>query len=277
MNLERIGCALITCDRQDFYKKSCLSLMDVCNKKNIDYVIINDGSEKLPYYPPYYLETGGKKGVAVAKNLGLKFLLERNNEHIFLMEDDVEIIDDTVFEKYIEGYKNTGISHFNYGMHGNHNKDSFGNQLIRKTIQYPNKTKIDLYPNVLGAFSYYHKSCLDAVGLLDESYHNALEHVEHTLRIIQCELHPPFRWFADIHESSKLLKDILPDHKNSKIRSEEDFQKKFLKALDLFIKQTGFSVVQGYGPPEKNYTEEECLKQLKNIWNNFQKKKSVSE
>lgn len=258
----KIGLALITCDRPEFFKKSSNSLFKLdCIK-----VVVDDGENKVETILDKIDTDKPKSGVGKAKNKALSHLLNQECEHIFLMEDDIEILDEKVFDLYINASKATGIKHFNFGLHGNHNLDYLGRPSIRTTINYPNKTRINLYANVLGAFSYYHKDVLEKVGLMDESFYNALEHVDHTYQIIKAGYHPPFRWFADVEGSKMYLKDIVPDHQQSKIRNENDFMQSFQKALDIFIKKNNFSVVQGYGPTEKIYTEKETTDKLKEIW-----------
>lgn len=265
-NKNKIGVGLITCDRPNFYQKAIDSLLKAKKDVDIEYIVIDDGKEKLPIYPENYQQTEGYNGVAVAKNLAFKFLIDRSCEHIFLMEDDIEILDKNIFDLYINAQKATGIKHFNFGLHGNHNLDYLGRPNTRKTINYPNNTRINLYPNVLGAFSYYHIDVLNDVGLMDERFYNALEHVDHTYQAIVKGYHPPFRWFADVETSRTYLKDIVPDHQQSKIRSENNFQETFQKGLDLFIEKNKFSVVSGYGPQETMYSEKETLEKLKDIW-----------
>jgi hypothetical protein len=266
----KIGCGIITCDRPEFFEKSLKSLIGLdCVK-----IVVDDGKEKIKNLNVPVLQTNTPKaGVAKAKNIALKYLMGEGCDHIFLMEDDIEIIDSNVFDAYIKTSISTGIKHFNFALHGNHNLDQTKKPVIRKTINYPDNTKVFLYPNLLGAFSYYHIDVLNDVGFMDESFYNALEHVDHTYQIIKKQYHPPFRWFADIENSDKYLKDIVPDHQQSKIRNENDFMETFKKALDVFIKKNNFSVVQGYGPNEKFYSEEECVKNLKEIWKNNQQKK----
>lgn len=266
MQKNNIGCALITCNRFDFFKKSLKSLYDASKHyENFEIVVVNDGDEILEISQVELLNTTGKQGVARAKNLGFRHLLNRGCDHIFIMEDDIEIIDSSVFQKYIEASKATGILHLNYGLHGNHNLTSFNTPHVRKTVNYPDGTKINMYSNVLGAFSYYHRSVLEEVGLMDEGYFNALEHVKHTYDIFKAGYTTPWRWFADLYDSEKYLKDIVPDHKQSVIRNE-NFQEVFQNGLDRFIEQTGFSVVQGYGPPESSMSESECMTFLKSIY-----------
>mgnify|MGYP000394719400 CR=1 FL=1 len=91
------------------------------------------------------------------------------------------------------------------------NLDQFGVSTIRKTVKYPNTDiSIDLYPNVLGAFSYYHIDTLKDAGLMDESFYNALEHVDQTYQIIKKGYHPPFRWFADIQVRHNTCPTLFP-------------------------------------------------------------------
>ena len=267
MQKNKIGVGIITCDRSDFFVKAHTSLRKALkNYPRHMIIIVNDGSDDIQ--DPQYTVciTTGKEGVGKSKNAALKHLMDNHCEHIFLMEDDIEIVDPNVFNEYIKTANATGVKHLNYALHGNHNRDGYGNPIIRKTVNYPDDTKVDLYLNLLGAFSYFHRSVLDEVGLIDEDYYNAMEHVDHTYRIIKAGYHPPFRYFADVHGSNKMLKDIVPDHQQSKIRNETNFQDTFKKGIDLFIEKQGFSVVGGYGPLEKSYTEEECIKSLKEIW-----------
>lgn len=262
MNNEKVGIGLITCDRPDFFQKSSKSISNL----KISKIVVDDGENKVDS-SIYKTETKKpKSGVANAKNIALSYLIDQGCHHIFLMEDDIEVLDEKIFELYINAQKSTGIKHFNFGLHGNHNLDYLGRPTIRTTVNYPDKTKINFYPNVLGAFSYYHIDTLKDVGLMDEKFYNALEHVDHTYQIIKKGHHPPFRWFADVEHSKTYLKDIVPDHQQSKIRNEKDFQQTFVQALDYFILKNRFSVVGGYGPQENIYSEKDCLNELKNIW-----------
>jgi hypothetical protein len=273
MEKNKIGLALITCDRLNFFEKSFKSAYSSISEfKNSEFIVINDGKEKIQKDNCNIVSTKGNEGVGKSKNIGLKYLIEKECEHIFLMEDDIEIIDSKVFELYINACEKTGIKHFNYALHGNHNLDYNRKPILRKTINYTDGIKVDLYPNVLGAFSYYHIDTLKKCGVMDESFYNALEHVDHTYHIIKEGYHPPFRWFADVHNSKNYLKDIVEDHKESKIRSEEDYHNNFLKNLNIFIEKNKFSVVNNYGPQEKFYNIQEVLDSLKEIHKNHAKK-----
>jgi len=219
MESEKIGIGVITCNRQGFFERCIRSL-----PTGHTTVVINDGK---PYaeeaYPPWVTKVTQheyNKGVGPAKNEAMKFLYEHKCDHIFLLEDDIEIVDPSVFDLYIETAKRSGIYHLNYGGHGGGNRDKDGNVVVRKTVE-TNGTKVDLYRNILGAFSYYFKGIVKHVGYMDEKFHNAWEHVDHTQQCIAKGLHPPFWWFADAHRSYDYIRDIKANHEGSEIRKDQ--------------------------------------------------------
>ena len=273
MQRNKIGVGIITCDRENFFKKAIESLTKALKEyPEHELIVINDGTTPIHSDEYQVVNTGGKIGVGRAKNYALHHLSNkiRKCEHIFLMEDDIEITNPDVFNLYIKAAQETGVKHLNFGLHGNHNLDLAKNPIKRKIINYPSNLKLALYPNILGAFSYYHIDTLHSVGVMDEQFYNALEHVDHTYQIIKAGYHPPFRWFADVDGAENYLKDIVPDHQESKIRSQEDFMKNFMENHERFMKKNGFSVLAGIGTPENEYSEEEVLQKLKEIWKSHQ-------
>lgn len=238
---DRVGVGIITYKRPEYFK-NCLASIDL--KTVDDVVVVNDGT---PYdidvtVPLIQHETN--LGVGKSKNDALKHLLDRGCDHIFLIEDDIMVQDATVFQRYISTSKSTGILHLNYSQHGLMNKHpgtDTPNARIR--IEYTPDVAVDLYPHCVGAFSYYAKRCLDAIGLFDDAFHNAFDHVEHTYRIIQANMHPPFWWFADIADSSKYLRDVPWSAATSTISSKPDHNVLMHAALDAFKRKHGVSVM----------------------------------
>jgi len=221
-----IGVGIITCNREQFFKK-CLSSIPKCDK----LVVVNDGKP----YKDYGVETiqhKKNKGVAVTKNDALKKL--KDCDYIFLIEDDIEIIRDDVFEKYIEAYQETGIEHFNFGFHGELNKQNGKPSAIIKPI---NGYKILLNKHLTGALSFFTKKCIDKVGYFDERFYNTVEHVDHTYRISQAGLTTPFWNFADILNSFDCIKEQAGTEE-SVIRGE-DWHEVTVKANEMFKKKFG--------------------------------------
>ena len=220
--IESVGIGIITCDRPDFFKKCRESIREEWYDR---MVVINDGKGPLFDARAPIIQTTGKEGVGRAKNRALKHLLDDECEHIFLVEDDV-VFNKNVFQAYIDTSKKTKVKHFNYCLHGQDNK--INNKPNPRKIIDIKGTKVSLYFNIYGACSYYHRSVLEDIGLFDEKYINAMEHVDHTMHAITENYHPPCRWCIDLENSNDYIEDQDYNHDKSKIRTGnwmENFRK----------------------------------------------------
>ena len=260
INGGKIGVGIVTFNRP----QGLLKLHRSLPKELIsEFVIVDDGDwcEEFNQIEDYsfWIHTQ-RSGVGKAKNAALKYLLEKKCDHIFLIEDDIFIKDPQVFEKYIEASKVSGIQHFNYSQHGMMNKawpEGVADPL--NIIDYKT-SQIALYRHCVGAFSYYSKKCLDKVGLLDERYYNACEHVDHTYEIIKVGMHPPFWFFADIHNSWEYLGDEEWSLTQSTISSNPKHQEMVQKADAIFVEKHGH--LPGHTPLT---SDDDVIKSLKEI------------
>lgn len=257
-----IGIAVITCNRLDYFKQTIASLPSVDR-----LVIVNDGQ---PYPEDVYpdnsivIQNSKNLGVAVAKNKGLRTLVNEGCQHLFLCEDDIIIKDKHVCDRYIDAASASGIFHLNYGLHGSYNRTSEGDPKIKETMEYGD-VSLDFYEHCLGAWSYYHRGVIVKVGYMDERFKNAMEHVDHTYRIIKEHLHPPFWWFADVANSFELIDDIAPDFEGSIIRenrAQHDIDVR--RAWGLFRAKHGYIPVQ---VPQS--TEQQVLLILDHLSHNY--------
>lgn len=231
MKTKKIGIGLITCNRENFLKDAVESVVQ-CKDTVDEFVIVNDGTPLKNFSQPFgnWIQNENNLGVGKTKNKAFRHLLERNCDYIFLLEDDLLIKDKDVFLKYIDAHNATGIHHFNYGpgtpfnrkqsvqfdLHNRHELEQNTIPDPRLIIDY-NNIKLSLFKHVAGVFSFFTKTVLDEVGLFNEEYHNAWEHVDHTYRIIKAGYHPPFWWFADLADSNTLLSTQASAIDNSSI------------------------------------------------------------
>lgn len=274
----KIGVGVITCNREKFLN-GLLSTLNDCTDIN-ELVIVNDGkhvsdlSIKLPYT---YLHNETNLGVAKSKNIAMKHLLEKNCDYIFILEDDMLILNTGVFQQYIKASQRSGIQHFNYGpgspfnrkqqikfdLHNRHLLDQHSALNPRSIIDYGD-IKIALYEHSVAMFSFFTKTVLEKVGLIDEEYYNAWEHVDHTYRIIKAGFHPPFWWFADIYDSDKYLSEA-PDAINQSTIASNNVQwhQNVLKGGEIYKRKHGHYPNQP--PPFTLDQVIPILKQLKNI------------
>ena len=257
---EKIGLGIVTYNRKDYFDKifSSVPLYAID-----EIVIVNDGTPYGVDITVPHIQHPKNMGVGVSKNDAMRHLLAKGCDYIFLMEDDIIIKSPDVFQAYIKASKETGIQHFNYSQHGLMNKVQNTEKPALKTkIQY-NTVSIELYPHCVGAFSFYTKKCLETVGLMDEQFYNATEHVEHTYNIIKNNMHPPFWWFADIENSNHYLTDIPWSPENSTISSKPNHVNMVHKGLDYFYRKHGEHLLQ-----TSNESLEFVKEKLKQIYKN---------
>lgn len=261
MKQDTIGVGITTCNRPDMLEV----LLESLNSCKIDHVvIINDGDDPVDSVNPEYVVINNETnlGVGKCKNILLDHLTtECDVEHIFLIEDDMVVLDPDVFSVYINTSKSTNIPHLNFCLHGEDNKKD-GEANPKLIIDYGDVC-VSLYHNIYGALSYYHADVIQEIGLMDEQYNNAMEHVDHTMQIIKAGLHPPFRWFVDVTDSDKLITDQDDDHQSSVIRKDDDWMENFRHGVERFYNKFDINVC---GNNQQCATKEqtiECLKQIK--------------
>jgi len=283
----KIGVGIITCDRPDYLK----GLLNSLDGVNIDCLyIINDGkplkehnlnielNERLCLHE----QTPQRQGVAKAKNQAMKYLLNKNCDYIFVIEEDMLILDKEVLNKYIEAHKLSGIHHFNYGpgspfnrkqniqfdLHNRHLLEQDTEVNPKLIIEYSKDIKVALYEHTVAMFSFFTKEILEKVGLIDEEFYNAWEHVDHTYRIIKAGYHPPFWWFADLADSHKLLTEAPGAIDNSSIANKSDeWAKNVYGGREIYFKK------HGHYPNQPPYvSKEKVIETVKQIKNDYSRK-----
>ncbi len=259
---EKIGIAFITCNREDFLTKSVESFLgDIKELDSCEVIIVNDGKQLKQ--SPYPVITNKKNlGVGKTKNIALKKLQDLNCDHFFIIEDDIIKRDDcskNVFKEYIKYSKVTGIQHFMYGYHGPANKGNIskGSPLPRSIFEYTSNIRVLLNLHCVGAFCYYTNKCIKTVGLMDEVYNNAFEHVDHSYMIAKAGMIPGYWWWPDIEKSYEMLDEIQCSEESSTIRPRADWKENIYKGVDHFYKK------HGYRPAWDNHVPDQAEKNIK--------------
>jgi len=264
----KIGLGIVTCNRENFIKQQ----LDTIPFNKIDeFVIVNDGEpfKTIDTNKFKVIQHISGKQVGESKNDIYRYLLDKNCDYIFSMEDDVVITDSDVCDKYIDASNITGIQHFNFGFSQRENLDQNYSPIFRKIIDYRD-VKIILTQHILGAFTFYTRKALQAVGLHYYEFNKGHgDHLELTYRAWKYGYGTPFWWFADLYESWNMLKNLSDFTSDSIVRKPETFWNNFNEARSIFKKLHGVDI---YEIP--NLTEEkviECLKKLKNEFSNSKK------
>ncbi|MBD8186776.1 glycosyltransferase [Pseudomonas viridiflava] len=244
INGQKIGCGIVTYNRPDLLRK----LVDSLPAHLIDcIVIVNDGhwyDDSSEYDQCSLIHNESNLGVGKSKNKALAYLMDSACDHLFLIEDDIFIKDESVFERYILMSQLTGIQHFNFSQHGNLNKDLPSQPKPVCKIEYGNSITLPLYRHCVGAFSYYSRLSIETVHFMDENFHNAFEHVDHTLSIIKSNMHPDFWFFADIEDSHLFLGDKPWTLEQSTISSKPEHKKNIRDAILYFQQKHGYAPLE---------------------------------
>jgi GT2 family glycosyltransferase len=277
--MSKIGVGIITCNRPDYLRQLLVSLVPC--ESMIDYlVVVNDGKPVTDFdlSQGVWIDNETNLGVGKSKNKALKYLFDKGCEYIFLFEDDMLVLDPSVFDQYIEAFKASGIHHFNYGpgspfnrkqtiqnfdLHNRHLLDQHTEPNPKLIVDY--KTcKVALYEHTVAMFSFFTREVIEKVGYIDEQFYNAWEHVDHTYCIIKAGYHPPFWWFADLANSHELLTEAPGAIDNSSIANQtEQWQKNVYGGRELYLKKHGHYPNQ---PPI--FTKEQVIQTLKQIKKN---------
>lgn len=202
--MARIGFGIVTFNRpkylQKVWKEAQYNILPFVD----EFVVYNDGSTtdykrlfgKMSQVKGMaIIDSKQNHGVAYAKNQLLKRLC-KNNDYIFIMEDDILPVSRKVIPTYLAAYKMTGIDHLMFAHHGPANTHAID-------VQGP----IVWWPSCVGAFTFYTKDILEKVGFMDENFKNAWEHVEHSWRILKSHK-VPYGYWPDVLGSETLLKEI---------------------------------------------------------------------
>lgn len=251
---DSIGVGMVTYNAPERIQQSAVTIP----KWIKHFVIVNDGTPYESFVYPenaHIIQHETNKSVGQAKNSAIKYLLDEGCEHIFIIEDDILIQDENVFEKYIKTSLFSGIKHLNYALQGPANKkgakgfSNLGERAEQENLKDPNPRQIlkytediqvAFYPNCVGAFSYYQREVLEDIGGFDEFYKNAWEHVDHTMKAYRKGYTTPYWWFADINESWKYIKDIEGCIENSTIGHTDAWMDNFKRGAVHFKEKYGF-------------------------------------
>lgn len=147
-----IGIGITTHNRYTTFKK-CFDLV-VKYSKDCKIVIVDDASTVPVKEATFRFE----KNVGIARAKNKCFELLDDCEHIFLLDDDVEILKPKWYMPYIQ----SGEKHLMYIF-----QDFTSGPRLNDTAKLYEDEKIVAYSHARGCVLYYHHDCLDVCGGMD--------------------------------------------------------------------------------------------------------------
>lgn len=220
--------------------QSCQDVDQIVIVKNKDYdygdTLVQTSSKTMVIHELRDL------GVGYCKNLALLELLRSGCQHIFLIEDDITIKRLDVFQEYIATAREFNLEHLIFG--SVYTPPSWDLDPVLATF-HGKDHDLDIYQNLHGGFVYFTRKCLQYAGLFDDlHYVNAVEHIDHTYRIIRMGMYTPFWCFADIHGSGKYLQDEQPSNPSTINTKTQEQQMRVFSGFSWFASTYGRQVGQ---------------------------------
>lgn len=234
--IEKIAAAVITCDRPDFAEK-CIKSLPEC-----ELYVINDGKQPVMVNRKHrFSQLGPYSGVVNAKYIAVEQFLQSDCDHLFIIEDDILCLREDVFTKYIETAQEFKLDHLMFGYHGPANKKngSYSEPNPRVIIEGRNN-KLALNQHCVGAFCYYSRKCIEAVGNFDRKFGSAFDHVSHSYSIAKAGLTTPYWWWADAWDSNEYLKEQACSEESSAIRGKPGWAENIQRSALYFEQVHGF-------------------------------------
>lgn len=224
-------CLIITTFNREENLKVLLQSVDISKFNEI--IIVQDGggnqySDKtleVLNNTFTFLQFQENVGVGICKQTAInKALLDEKNEHIFLVEDDIAVKNNEVWDYYIEFSKKFGIYHTNW------------NDYRYKSVKF--EVKVDEFTGIVtrdteGSFSYFHRNLFKFCEFPPDMK-NAFEHISVELQLIENYLLPPFWNFICPKGTDEYLKHLDCE---STITDKENYSENYKASNSAFIRR----------------------------------------
>ena len=254
----QVALGVCTYNRPAFADKCLRAIRDHVAPLVCAVAVYNDGSD--PKYHAEYrraykrlegatiIEAPDNRGVASAKNTLLRWMLDTTEaDWLILCEDDIFVQAPEAVTEYVQVAEETGLHHLSFAHHGP------GNQAGPVSV----RGKVGYYVHSIGAWCLYSRECLETVGLFDENFHNAWEHVELEVRLAQAGFMPNagLHRFPDVLGSEQWLVEAPNSIEKSSIRPRDDWQQSIIDGLTYWanVKPETFTLLFGPGTQLEDY------------------------
>lgn len=248
--MEKIGVGIVTYESEPYLKK----LYDSLPLNKIDELVIVNGGDSYTenYKEANWIQHKNNYYPAVCRNDAVNFLLQRDCEHIFLIEDDMIIKKDDIFKKYIELSKKSGINYLCFTS-TSWGSGEPGERTPKLKVDYTENLSLSLYPNMCNEFTYHHRSCFEKIGLYDTNFRDPFD-IDMAYRESQEKYSTPFWWFADLSNADEYIMNNPEAVSRLQDENREDGSrtKRIEEQWKMFYKKHGIYVHQ---IPQKNKEE----------------------
>ena len=209
----KIGVGITTYNSEDYFLELYKSLPQ---NKIDELVVVNGGNSYKEDYDAHWIQHKKNHYPSVCRNDCINFLQNRKCEHIFIIEDDLIIKNENIFDLYIKASKVSGLKYFSF-VSMSWDAGQPNQRTPRMTVNYKENISISFYRNMCNEFTYHHYSCFDEIGLYDTQFRDPFD-IDMAYRESQTDYASPFWWFADVSNSD----EYIENNKNAKSRLQSD-------------------------------------------------------
>jgi GT2 family glycosyltransferase len=256
-----IALGITTYNRPAFADKCVRAIRDHVAPLCSSVFLYNDGSD--PKYRAEYQraykrmpemivqDPAMNSGVSIAKNAPIGAMLTQTDaDWLFICEDDIKVLSPKAITEYVRVAEQANFHHLSFAHHGPANSGG----------PVANSGDVAYYPHSIGAWSCFSRQALETVGLYDENFCNAWEHVEHELRLIQAGLMPgaDIHKFPDVIGSEAWLQELPGSIDKSSIRPRDDWHSNIRNGLLYWrdAKPDTYDMLFGTGKPLAAYARQ---------------------
>lgn len=200
-----VGIGITTYNRPEAFEQ-CLSAVLEHAPTGAHIFVSDDGSDVDEYEQPFArAESEGvtvfraeHANVATSKNRLLTAMMAEGVDHLFLVEDDMVPISPRAFRSYIKGSERWGTQHSMFAHHGTRN------------FQVDADHAFTYHYECVGSWVYYSAAAIAEVGLMDEAFDNAWEHVVHSMLLADAGFCGKGEWrrWPDVSHSYDLINEV---------------------------------------------------------------------
>jgi glycosyltransferase involved in cell wall biosynthesis len=257
----KIGVVITTFNKEDYFQ----SLYDTIPFDRVDSVVVVNGGEKYQkeYKNVHWIQHDSVKYASVARNDGLKYLIEQDCDYYFVLEDDLLIKSPDIFEKYIRASKSSGLQYLCFKSNA-WNSGEIGNRTpVLKIQSEENGPVIDLMQNTCNEMSFRTKYSLEKTGLYDERLRYIFD-IDMIYRLSKDDFFP-FWYFPDISDSDDLV--MNNPVAVSRINANGEREKNLQNDYEIFKKQHGCFVNE-----ISVLSKEEAIEKMRRVKENYGRK-----
>jgi len=261
-----VSVIVATYNQERFIGRCIRSLMQQSLEKNkYEIIVINDGSTDktnfaLNLFHKAIIVINNKKNYGLPKSIN-KGIKKANGKYIVRVDSD--------------DFVNKNFLHFlSYFLETNFNEDAVACDYLKVDDDEKVIARLNCENEPIACGILFKKKDLLKIGLYDENFTNAFEHVDHSYQLAKNGFSTPYWWWADIANSLDFVQEQKCSEDSSAIRPRSDWQSNIQQAAQYFMKKNNVSPVKVPDTPQQEVVE--IIKRYQKIINEKRSKRKAN-